>query len=222
MRMSSLRSKCLGGILAVVVECLFNSFCFARSSSYSEVGFDYPADGGGLVSYSRMWRVLSYLDVGYMVGGGQVKNEFDVPGPTASKLHVQTTSLLLPYIGPRMTLVTPVVGLTLGYGAFYSLTDFTASNEAYHFSGRAKGWGQGVYSPFLVLDFYDSKRDLIFGFGLGGLFATSYPEMTSTVNGTTLTINQSPFDTLTFHIDVRWPNGRSTSQRRPNPSDNEL
>ena len=74
------------------------------------------------------------------------------------------------------------------------------------------GWGTGFHAPFLELEFADSKRDLVFGFGLGGFFSTSYPKLRASGASGDITLNDSPINTLTARVKLVWGFGRVRAQ----------
>lgn len=206
---------------------LFPSILIADNTSkrpaYNTFSVDVPVDGGVMLSVSRNWRLTRFLDAGWVLAGGQIQREFDVNTANAMTFKAETEALVLPLTGPYVTLHYEWIGISLGYAAFLADTDITMKNDATGtLSGNKKGWGTGFYSPLLVLDFYDRKHDLVFGFGLGGYFGTSYPNLTASAPGISVTTDESPIDTLTFHLRLLWSDGRQQRVEKRQHNDDDL
>jgi hypothetical protein len=177
--------------------------------AWNSVSVDVPLDGGAMVSYNRTWDVTKFMDVGFVVSGGQIRRTFDLDGPAGQTYHATTDALVLPLAGPFVTLHASWIGISVGYGAFWAKTDLSVRDVPGGTAmGKTNGWGTGIYSPLLVLDFYDQKRDMIFGFGIGGYFGSSYKTLSASNPSGAITTNASPLDTLTFHLHCRWADGR--------------
>jgi hypothetical protein len=115
-----------------------------------------------------------------------------------------------PLTGPVLSLHNNWIGISVGYAAFYANTDVTMHNDQLGtLKGKKRAWGTGLYSPLLVLDIYDKKHDLIYGVGLGGYFGTSYPNLEAGNQTVTVRTDESPIDTLTFHVRCLWGDHRS-------------
>lgn len=159
---------------------------------------------------SRMWRVNRVIDIGMVGGGGQINRNFDLKTAAGTTLSAETKALVFPFFGPQVSFNFNWIGLSLGYAAFWAQTDLTVQGGSLGtLTGTTKGWGSGFYSPLLVLDFYDTKHDLVFGFGLGGFLGTSYANLEAQSSTTRLTTDESPIDTLTFHLRLLWADGRA-------------
>jgi hypothetical protein len=189
-------------------------FCFrlfaAEHPAYNSVAVDVPFDGGAMLTYSRYWRLNHFIDAGWIISGGQIDRNFDLKDPSGAVYKTKTKAWVAPMTGPVVTLHANWIGISIGYAAFYADTDITMKNDVVGtLTGNKKAWGSGIYSPLLVLDFYDQRHDLIFGFGLGGYFGTSYPALEASAPGIKIATNESPIDTLTVHARVLWGDGRS-------------
>ena len=176
----------------------------------NDIAVDIPTDGGLLLMGSRMWRMNRVVDIGFLGGGGQINRNFDLKTTAGDTLNADTKAIVFPFLGPQVSFNFNWIGLSLGYAAFWAKTDLTVQGGSLGtLTGTTKGWGSGFYSPLLVLDFYDTKHDLIFGFGLGGFLGTSYPKLAAHSTTTSLTTDESPIDTLTFHLRLSWTDGRA-------------
>jgi hypothetical protein len=148
------------------------------------------------------------LDVGLTAGGGVIEREFDLTYNTVGNVNYETKALVLPFIGPRVSLHYEFIGLSLGYGAFYADTDIEAKDSAgTRYTGSEKGWGTGFYAPLLVLDFYNNNRDMYLGLGLGGFLGANYPNLEATNGTTKLVTDESPIDGLTVTFRMRFFDG---------------
>ncbi len=208
------------GYAGMTIFSLSAAFAGERQPSLStnEVAVDFPLDGGGMVMFSRMRSFSQVLQAGVVVGGGVIQRDFDLSVAGFPELEARTEALILPFIGPRLSLNFNFIGVSLAYGVFWAKTDFEATGPGTEtFRGEKSGWGTALYSPLLVIDFLNKKRNIIFGFGLGGFLGTSYPDLkVASPAGVRLTTDESPLDTLTLHLRVLWPEGR-----RPAPPDND-
>jgi hypothetical protein len=186
-----------------------------HSAALNELALEVPADGGGMLMYSRTWRVARYLHAGFVAGGGQINRDFDLESPGQPNLQAETKTLVLPMIGPRITLVFPVIAISVGYAAFWGRTDLDVDVPgAGRLSGETSGWGTGFYSPLLSVDVYSEKRDMTFGIGLGGFFGTSFPDLTASGGGISLRTTENPIDTLSLHLKMGWADGRQARRER--------
>jgi hypothetical protein len=206
---------------------LLNRFIYAESlrlpKAYNEIGFDFPFDGGGVVTYSRMWKLTRAIHGGFQVSGGVIERNFDFTAPNLPNLSAHTKALMLPYIGPRIGIYFPIIGVSIGYGAFWARTDLEVKGDSIAvMSGRKSGLGTGFYSPFLVLDFYNQRQDIVFGFGLGGFLGTSYPSLQASSPTASVTTNASPIETLSIHFHVLWADGRKARLRRQENPDEDF
>ena len=201
--------------LALFVLLLLPAFSWSaelppRRPSYNTLALDFPTDGGVMLMGSHMWRVARHLDAGLVFGGGQINHDFDLKSPTGATFNAESKSIVFPFVGPQLSLNFGWIGLSVGYAGFYSKTDLTVKTDAFGtLTGTTKAWGSGVYSPLLVLDFYDSKHDLVFGFGLGGFFGTSFPNLEAQNSQAKISTDESPIDTLTFHVRLLWASDRA-------------
>lgn len=169
-----------------------------------------------MVSASRLWRMGRHVEAGLVMSGGRIDREFDLDIAGNPNARAETQSLVLPFLGPRLALTYNFVGISLAYGVYYAKTAITVRNvTGGDLSGETKGWGTGFYSPLLTLDFYDKKRDLIFGFGLGGFFGASGPDLKASSASTRVSTNASPINTLTFHVRVLWAANRKLRLDEP-------
>ncbi|MCB4756156.1 MAG: hypothetical protein LHV69_03835 [Elusimicrobia bacterium] len=177
--------------------------------SYHEVTFDIPFEGGGMMNYARMWAFSRYVHAGFYASGGVIERRIDVSHPLYPDLTMRTKALVLPLFGPRVTLLYHFIGLSIGVGAFYAKTDLEVEGPGITtLKGDVRGWGTGIYAPFLIADFYNEKRDMFFGFGFGGYWGTSYPDLKASSDSLTVTTDESPLNTLTFQFRWRWIEGR--------------
>lgn len=185
------------------------------SRAYNQMALEVPTDGGGMLMYSRMWVLNKYLEGGFSVGGGVIDRDFDLTAPGSPTLKGHTQTLVLPYIGPRITAIYHVIGISIGYGIFYADSDFKVEwlGEP-RLTGRKSGWGSGFYSPLLVIQFLDPRYNVVYGFGLGGFFGTSFPKLKATSSTSVVTTTENPIDTLTLHLSYSWgPNSGRKSNR---------
>lgn len=204
-------------LLSLVISLgLFMPVSAYEGGAYNELGVDFPIDGGAMLTYARMWQVSRYLHLGAEIGGGQIQREFEVKSG-ATEFDVETDTLVLPFIGPRVMLRFPVVALSLGFSFFRAEADIEAKASGFEtMRGETKGWGTAFHSPFLVLDFYDKQRKMVFGFGLGGFFGTSFKDLEATSSTGRLVTDENPLDTLTIHFRTLW------GDADPNPPVEEL
>ena len=191
--------------LSVLSLLLFPCFVEARATWYNTASVDVPVDGGVMLTYSRFYRVNRFLDIGGVVSGGQIRREFDLKASNGLEYQVETEAMVLPLAGPVVSLHYEWIGISIGYAAFQADTDVTMKNGTVGtLRGTKKAWGTGVYSPILVLDFYNQNRNLIFGVGLGAFYATSFPNLEASNGSTVISTDESPIDTLTFHLRCLW------------------
>jgi hypothetical protein len=173
------------------------------------VALDIPVDGGAMLSYQRTWLLFRHVDAGFVVSGGQINRKFDLDASNDQTYHADTKALVLPLVGPFITLHWSWFGISMGYAAFYAKTDLSVRDTpGGTLNGTTKAWGSGFYAPLLVLDFYDQQHDLMYGFGLGGYFGSSYKDMSASSSSYAITTNASPIDTITFHVRCQWADGR--------------
>ncbi len=164
-----------------------------------------------MVSYQHTWLLTRHFDAGFVVSGGEIQRDFDLDAPAGQTYNAHTKALVLPLAGPFITLHGSWIGISFGFAGFWARTDLTVNNTpGGTLTGTTKAWGSGFYSPLLVLNFYDQKRDLIYGFGLGGYFGSSYKHMNASSPTYAITTDASPIDTLTFHVSCTWADGRWT------------
>jgi hypothetical protein len=211
-----------GKILFFSIAILLGGFSakVGAAPAINEFAVDFPFDGGGFVSYTRSWVLSPYMDVGVSAGGGVINREFDVTYPSVGDVSYETKALVLPFIGPRLGLHYEFIGLSVGYGAFYADTDIEARDKAGNtYAGSEKGWGTGFYAPLLVLDFYNNRRDMYFGVGLGGFLGANYPNLEAARGSTTLVTNESPVDSLTLTFRMRFFDGHGPSPVQENRDD---
>lgn len=197
-------------LLSFVLFILFlNSNSASAAKAINEVAFDFPADGGVMVMVSRFWTFNRYIQAGFTVGGGVIERDIDIDEIPIAGVEAHAKSIVLPYLGPRVNFYFHVVGVSVGYGVFYAKTDLEATlPTSGHVSGETSGWGTAFYSPLLVLDFYHKKYDLVFGFGLGAFFGSSFPDLEASNDNVRLKTNASPIDNITVHVRTRWRAGR--------------
>ena len=177
--------------------------------AYNEAGVDFPLDGGAVLSYARMWKMNRYVHVGAEIGGGRIVRDFEVDAG-GNRFEVETDALVLPFVGPRLGLHFPVVAISLGWSVFRADVDIAARAAGVGtLTGQEKGWGTVLRSPFLVLDFYDKRRRMVFGFGVGGFFGTSFTDLTASSGASRLVTDAHPLDTLTLHLRMLWGDRRS-------------
>ena len=180
----------------------------------NELAVDIPFEGGAMLMFARDYRVARYIRLGIIAGGGQINRRPLVKLPDGQEADARIQTTVFPFIGPRITFATPVVGLSLGFAVFHARadTDFDWPGQG-RYSGTTTGWGTGFHAPFLELEFADSKRDLVYGFGLGGFFSASYPDLKASGSGGAVSLNSSPIDTLTGRVKVVWGFGRVRQPR---------
>jgi len=177
----------------------------AQYPAYNTVAVDVPFDGGAFASYSRMWRMGRYVDAGFFAGAGDVENHFQLQRPDGSNVDARTQTVVAPFIGPKLSFNFPFVAISLGYGFFWAKTDLSVDWPGQAtLRGTTSGWGQGIYSPLLVLDFLDQKHNVFWGVGIGGLFATRYPDLEASNDNLKISTDQKPLDNLTFHVHLLW------------------
>jgi len=207
-----------------LVGLLFNPLVaqsHQRFRSYNNVAVDFPLDGGGMLMASKIWSLNKHIRGGFVVGGGVIQRDFEITVVGAPNFQAETKAMVLPYFGPQITFFYNVVGLSLSYGAFYAKTDFEVSGDTIgSLSGEKSGWGTGFYSPLLVLDFYSEKHNLIFGFGLGAFFGTSYPKLVAESATARVESDRNPLDTITFHVRTAW-SGSLFNRSNPMEEDDE-
>jgi len=201
--------------LATLLALPFLPAAPAGAFGGDEFALEIPGDGGAMLMYSRSWRLNKYLYGGFVAGGGQINREFDLTNPGQPDLEVQTKTLILPMVGPRLTVVFPVIAISVGYAAFWGRTDTDVDLPGVgRLSGTTSGVGTGFYSPIFSVDFYSDKRDMVFGIGLGGFLGTSFPDLEASGGGTTLRTDENPIDTLTLHLKVGWDAGRREKREK--------
>jgi len=180
----------------------------------NELAVDFPLEGGAMLMFARDYRVARYIRLGVIVGGGQINRQPRLRLPDGQESDLRIESFVFPFIGPRITFATPVVGLSLGFAAFHARSEleFDWPTQG-RYTGSTSSWGTGVHAPFLELEFADSKRDLVYGFGLGGFFSTTFPDLAASGPGGPVEIDTSPIDTLTGRIKIVWGFGRVRQPR---------
>lgn len=192
------------------------SFCQAARPVMNDVAVDFPFDGGAVLTYTRSWPVVKHLDLGFTIGGGVIEREFDVTDSVHGKVDFETKAIVLPFIGPRASLHFEVIGISVGYGLFYADTDIEARDQAgVSYAGSEKGWGSGFYAPLLVLDFYDRKRDMFFGIGLGGFLGANYNDLEAASGANRVVTDESPIQGLTITLRTRWFGGSAARPTQP-------
>jgi hypothetical protein len=205
---------------SVIPECLYRGssvFLILLLSAlpsfavphYHELAADYPLDSGGMLMYSHRWMVSKYVDAGFVAGGGVINRDFKIKRSGFSDLDAHTRATVFPFIGPTLSFHGTNVGVSLGYAFYYAKTKFEVEGLTPTLSGRKNAWGQGIYSPLLTLDFYSSKHEMIFGFGLGGFFGTNYPTLVATNGTDRIQSSGDPIDTITIHLRTRWYTAKS-------------
>lgn len=204
-------------LLVLFLSVLFLSSRQGFATSYDTLSFDYPLDGGGVVMLTKTWALKKYLHTGFFVGGGQINRDFELESSNGgAKFQAHTKTTLAPFFGPQVTLLFKFIGLSLGYGVYHAKSDFDVDVPSVgKLTGQRKGWGTAFYSPLLVLDFYDSKHNVIFGFGLGGFLDGSNKKLKASRNSTTLETDESPIDTLSFHFHLTWAGKPGKSEVKP-------
>lgn len=184
----------------------------AQKPSLYEASVDFPFQGGVMVTGSRLWRINKFMEAGFFVSGGSIEREFDLSVPGAPDAEAKTESLVLPFFGPRISFNFQFVGLSLAYGMYYAKTDMDVTNiSGGPLTGETKGWGSGFYSPLLVLDFYDKRRNVAIGLGLGGFLGTSGPDLKASSASRSIKTDASPIDTLTLHVRFLWAANRRSA-----------
>jgi hypothetical protein len=206
-------------LIALVLVSFVSAPATAGLPASNEVAVDFPLQGGAMLMFARDWRIARYFRAGVIAGGGQIDRKPKLKMPDGQEVDVDIRSTVFPFIGPRITLANPVVGLSLGFALFHASTktqlDWPTQGR---FSGTTSAWGAGFHAPFLELEFADPRRDLVYGFGLGGFFSASFPDLETTgPAGQGLSINSSPINTLTGRIKVVWGFGRV--RKDPNADD---
>ncbi len=192
-----------------------------HAAGYNTLSVDIPFGGGAMVTYSRFWRLTRYVDAGWIIAGGRIDREDDdLKLADGSKVTLNTEAWVAPLTGPVVTLHNNWIGISLGYAAFFADTDITMKHDVLGtLTGTKRAWGSGIYSPLLVLDFYDKTHDLVFGLGLGGYFGTSYPDLVASNSIATVRTDESPIDTLTFHVRCLWGDHRNNAPASSAKSD---
>jgi len=188
---------------------------FARQAS-TEVAVEVPTDGGGMLMLSRSWRFARHFYAGIVGGGGRIDRDFTIGAtPGHPELKASARTIVLPFIGPRITLAFPTVALSIGYAAFHARTDLDVHwPGAPTLTGRTSGWGTAIYSPLLELDFYSEKQDLVYGVGIGGFFGTTFADLKAASSVNEIQTNANPIDALTVHVKVLWGDDRSERMQR--------
>lgn len=182
---------------------------------YHELAFDYPIDSGGMVMYSHRWILKPTLDLGFVTGGGVINRDFDIKQANGlPELKAHTEATVLPYFGPTISLHGTYFGVSLAYGFYYARSKFEVDGFSPGLSSKKNAWGHGFYSPLLTLDFYSSKYDMIFGFGLGGFFGSGYPTMVADNGAVRVESKGDPIDTLTIHVRTRWFTSKSKREQK--------
>jgi hypothetical protein len=201
----------LAALAAAFLSC---GSAFAAFPAANEVSVDIPFEGGAMLMVARDYRVSRYIRLGVIAGGGQIRRrpEVKLPDGTETELDIQTS--IFPFIGPRITFATPVVGLSLGFAAFRAVSDVEIDWPGTgRFAGSTSGWGTGFHAPFLELEFAHPVKDIAVGIGIGGFFSTSFPDLTAEGPGGTLSFNDSPINTLTGRLKFVWGFGRVRAAR---------
>ena len=175
----------------------------------NELAVEIPFEGGGMLMFARDYRVSRYVRVGVIAGGGQIRRRPEISLPDGSEVEVDIETAIFPFIGPRITLANPVVGISLGFAAFRGKTETSLDWPGQgRLEGEVSGWGTGFHAPFLELEFAHSKKDLVFGIGIGGFFSTSFPELEASGAPGTIRVDTSPINTLTGRLKLVWGFGR--------------
>jgi hypothetical protein len=179
---------------------------------------DIPFEGGAMLMFARDYRVSRYIRLGVIAGGGQIRRRPELDLPDGQEVEVDIQTDVFPFIGPRITFATPVVGLSLGFAVFHgkSRTEIDWPGQG-RLSGETSGWGTGFHAPFLELEFAHSKKDLVFGIGLGGFFSASFPDLEASGAPGTVELDTSPINTLTGRLKLVWGFGRVRA--KPEPAD---
>lgn len=180
----------------------------------NEVAVEIPIEGGAMLMFARDYRIARYLRLGVIAGGGQIHREPKVEMSDGQEVDADITTTIFPFIGPRITLAGPVVGISLGFAAFHarSETEIDWPGQG-RLEGTVTAWGTGFHAPFLELEFADPKRDLVYGFGLGGFFSTSFPDLKASGAPGEVSLNASPINTLTVRGKLVWGFGRVRAER---------
>ena len=201
-------------LLAAVLAAIFSGSAWAGFPASNEVAVEIPLEGGGMLMFARDYRVARYLRLGVIAGGGQIRRTAEVDLPDGQEIDADIASSVFPFIGPRITLAGPVVGLSLGFAAFRAKSETEVEWPGQgRLAGSVSGWGTGFHAPFLELEFADPKKDLVYGFGLGGFFSASYPDLKASGGGHDLRFDASPINTLTVRGKLVWGFGRVRAQR---------
>lgn len=202
-------------LIANLIFLGWSPACWSRFDSdysYHQTALDIPVDGGTFASYSRMWGFGDYLQAGWLIGGGVIQRKFDVASSAFPALKAKTEAVVFPFFGPRVSFIYKVVGISLSYGFYHAKTDLTVRGDGFPAAtGETSAWGTGFYSPLLTVDFYNRKWNMLFGIGLGGFFGGSYPALEARNSNFLFRTNESPIDTLTFHVRTTWISGRRTA-----------
>jgi len=209
----------LGGIAMTFCLMLFLvSPVSAKPFSTYDLSLDFPIDGGVMIMGSKMWWIGKHVRGGFMVGGGTIERDFDLPGGVEG----HTEAKIFPFFGPRLSFSWEVIGLSMGYGLLHADTEFEAKGGILPTTVRdeEKGWGSALYSPFIVLDFYDKKHDLVFGFGLGGFLGIDEPSFEARSGNNLVSSSPGAFSSLTLHVHTTWATNRK--QRRKENQEDEF
>lgn len=199
------------GAAALLLALLAPATAFS-APVINEFAVDIPLDGGGFVSYTRSYVLSPYMDVGVTVGGGVIEREFDLTYAGLGDVDYETEATVVPFIGPRIGLHYQFIGISFGYGVFYADTDITARDQSGTiYKGSEKGWGTGFYAPLLVIDFYNTSKDMYLGLGLGGFLGANYPDLVATNGNTRLVTDESPIDGLTVTFRMKFFEGRAAN-----------
>lgn len=180
----------------------------------NEVALEIPLEGGAMLMFARDYRVSKYVRLGVIAGGGQIQRSPEIELPDGQEVEADITTTVFPFVGPRITLAGPVVGISLGFAAFHAEADTEVDWPGQGaLSGTVKGWGTGFHAPFLELEFADPKKDLVYGIGLGGFFSTSFKDLKASGAPGDLSIDASPINTLTIRGKLVWGFGRVRAER---------
>lgn len=203
------------GVAAVValVLGLTPTSVGAKPHALNTVGVDLPLDGGGFLTYSRDWELNRTFSAGATLGGGVIDQDFDVRGGPFDRHDANARSVIFPFIGPYIALNSPFATISATVGAFWSRTDLDVKNfSGGRTRGHVSGWGTAAYTPLLFLAYYSKKRNMVFGVGFSGFWASGYPDVSIDVgNGTTTPVHAAP-RAISFHLSTTWSGKRIVPQ----------
>jgi hypothetical protein len=212
-----MKRPALAALAAVLMLAAIPAAALPHSN---ELAVDIPLEGGAMLMYARDYRIARYVRLGLLLGGGQIDRRPTVRLPDGQQTQARIQTAVFPFIGPRITFASQVVGISIGFAVFHAKADTELDWPGQgRYSGSTTAWGTGFHAPFLELEFADSKRDLVYGFGLGGFFSASFPDLTASGAPGSVSLNASPIDTLTGRIKVVWGFGRV---RQPRAEDDDF